>query len=53
MIEDGILVPEVIEDFLVGEDDMMQLEIMVSLSVLFSIGRNKLKDAFEGVWLLV
>ena len=43
MIKDGVLVPEVVEDFLVGEDDMMQLEMMVSLSVFFFYQKEKIK----------
>jgi len=47
MVEDGVLVSEVVEDFLVGEDDMMQLEMMVSLSVFFFYRKEQIKGC---VW---
>ena len=51
MVEDSVLVSEVVEDFLVGEDDMMQLKMMVSLSVLFFYRKEQIKGCVR--WRLV
>ena len=44
MVEDSFLVPEVVKDFLVAEDDTMQLEMMISLSVFFLYRKEKIKE---------